>query len=513
MGIKETQEQLDVLIRARYPLIYCTSYEEARVEETLKVICQKREALLLVWTRTRGFINISNGKSFENTLTPDKALHFISEHEGKVCYLLKDFHPYLKDPFIVRSLRDLSSSIPKTRKNIVLLSPSATIPPELSKEMAIIDFPLPGKEEIRAIYDGSILSSGIKETKGVSINLDELIEAARGLTEEEVANVFAKSLISHHEIQVDEILAEKKQIVQKSGILDFIKVQKDFSAIGGLENLKAWLERRKAGFSAKARDLGLPTPKGMLLIGLPGCGKSLTAVCTSAAWKMPLLRLDMGKIFSGLVGSSEENMRAAIKTAEGVAPCILWIDEIEKGFSGQESSGSSDGGTTSRVFGTFLTWMQEKEAPVFVLATANNIAGLPPEMLRKGRFDEIFFVDAPSGKERMDIIHIHLEKRKWGISDFDSNELTKATEGFTGAELEQGIIDAQYEALFQEEPLGLKHLVSSFNRTVPLSKTMGAKIAEVREWAKDRAVQASLSNKTGDPSNLAGESKRVIELR
>jgi SpoVK/Ycf46/Vps4 family AAA+-type ATPase len=392
----------------------------------------------------------------------------------------------MKDPGIIRKLRDLCRDLKLTQKNVILLSPTLNIPLELSKEIAVLDMPLPDRKEIEGIYQkipSDVMTASSEE-------LDACIEAALGLTEEEVENVFAKSVVSKGKVDVDTILSEKRQLVQKSGILDFIPVQESFDNIGGLENLKDWLVRRRGGFSQEARDINLPCPRGILLTGIPGCGKSLTAVCTGAAWKLPVLRLDLGKVFSGLVGSSEENMRLAIKTAESVAPSILWIDEIEKGLSGS-SSGNSDGGTSSRVFGTFLTWMQEKKKPVFVLATANDISGLPPEMLRKGRFDEIFFVDLPSEQERLSIVDIHLNKRGWTVENYSPEKLLKVSEGFTGAEIEQAVIDARFEAFFKGESLSMEKLEYAFSSTVPLSRSMSEKIASLRQWAKDRAVVAS----------------------
>jgi SpoVK/Ycf46/Vps4 family AAA+-type ATPase len=376
-------------------------------------------------------------------------------------------------------LRDLCATLKTSRKNVILLSPVVQIPIELSKEMAVLTVPLPTRDEIQDLLH--------KVEPDAQI---EAVEASLGLTREEIENVYAKSIVKHGKIKIDEVLSEKRQIVQKAGLLEFVNITGDFDEVGGLENLKSWLIKRKKGFTAEARALNLPAPKGLLLVGLPGCGKSLTAFCTGAAWKMPLLRLDMGKIFSGLVGSSEANIRLAISTAESVAPCILWIDEIEKGMGGGQGG---DGGTTSRVFGSFLTWMQEKKAPVFVLATANDISALPPEMLRKGRFDEIFFVDTPRAAERLTILDIHLKKRSWLIEKFCPDTFTDKTDQFTGAEIEQALIDAAYDAYFVGENLHMTHLETALIRTVPLAKTMKEKISSIRSWAQDRAVPAARS--------------------
>lgn len=501
MSLKDTKRELEILIRARYPMIHCETFEEGRVERIIEDICEKRGVEVLRWTQTKGFTD-RDDKTIEKATAPDKALRYIAERKGDCSFIIKDFHPYLKDPSIVRLLRDLCQSLKTTKKNILFVSPTFPIPLELSKELAVVPIPLPNREEIETIYNTTV--GGAAAGEGAP---DAYVEAALGLTHDEIENVFAKSLVKFGKINVDEILTEKRQIVQKAGILEFFPVNAAFDSIGGLSNLKDWLRKRKKGFSQEARAVNLPPPKGILLVGLPGCGKSLTATCTGAAWQMPLLRLDMGKVFSGLVGSSEANMRLALQTAESVAPCILWIDEVEKGMAGS-SGGGGDSGTSVRVLGSFLTWMQEKKSPVFVLATANDISGLPPEMLRKGRFDEIFFVDTPSTKERLDILNIHLKKRQWTIENIDVDLFLELTEQFTGAEIEQGVIDAAYDAFFLESVLTMDILASALRRTVPLSKTMKEKIQAVRSWAQDRAVPASQTNEEEPSSSRA----RMLEV-
>ncbi|MFT7583479.1 MAG: SpoVK/Ycf46/Vps4 family AAA+-type ATPase, partial [Myxococcota bacterium] len=309
----------------------------------------------------------------------------------------------------------------------------------------------------------------------------------------EAASVFAKSLVKTRDFDIDTILAEKKGIIRKSGILEFYQTDEKFNDVGGLEVLKSWLKKRKVAFSRDARDFGLPAPKGILLIGVPGCGKSLTAKAIGAMWHMPLLRLDVGKVFGSLVGSSEENMRKAIKTAEAVAPSILWLDELEKGFSGSSSSGQTDGGTTARVFGTFITWLQEKQSAVFVIATANDVSALPPELLRKGRFDEIFFVDLPSQKERGEIFKIHITKKKRDPALFDYEALIAASQQFAGSEIEQAVVSALYDCYEEDKAeLTTERLVKSIEEIIPLAYTMKERIDHMRDWSKSRARRASL---------------------
>ncbi len=360
--------------------------------------------------------------------------------------------------------------------------------------------------------------------------MERVVESALGLTLVEAENVFSKSAVRTHTFDLETILEEKKQIIRKSGLLEYYEHREEFSDVGGMEILKDWLVKRRAAFGARARDFGLPLPKGILLIGVPGTGKSLTAKAVGALWQMPLLRLDVGKIFAGLVGSSEENVRTVIKTAEAIAPAILWIDELEKGFSGTGSSGQTDGGTTSRVFSTFLTWLQEKSTPVFVIATANNVHQLPPELLRKGRFDEIFFCDLPDREDRRSIIDIHLRKKKRDPGQFEMDKLVDATTDYSGAELEQAVIAALYDAFDTGGDLTTESLLKTFGELVPLAITMRENIDSMRDWARTRARMASArgakpakkegwmarygapSSNPGDKGPPADDGERKIEL-
>jgi SpoVK/Ycf46/Vps4 family AAA+-type ATPase len=341
-----------------------------------------------------------------------------------------------------------------------------------------------------------------KRKSAVNINNHEalaLVRAAQGLTLTEAENAFAKAVVNDSVLDVKDvalILKEKQQIIRKSGILDFYPAESHLNEIGGLGHLKHWLDVRGKAFSQQATQFGLPSPKGVLLLGAPGCGKSLTAKAVANAWQMPLLRLDFGRIFSGLVGSSEENMRRALKVAEGVAPAVLWIDEIEKGLAGN-TQGSSDGGTAARVFGTFLTWMQEKTAKVFVVATANRIDALPPELLRRGRFDEIFFMDLPQPGSRKEILEIHLKKRKREVAGFDLSEIVKRTEGFSGAEIEHCVVEGLFAAYHQNRELKTEDVLRATDETVPLSVTYAEELKRIREWARNRARPADFQEEAG----------------
>jgi SpoVK/Ycf46/Vps4 family AAA+-type ATPase len=339
----------------------------------------------------------------------------------------------------------------------------------------------------------------VRENPRVHIKLnamekERLIQAALGLTAVEAENAFSRVLVAKgrlSEEDIDDILAEKKQIVRKSGMLEYYEPEDEFEHVGGLDLLKGWLVKRGRSFSDQARTYGLPEPRGILLVGVQGCGKSLTAKAVSNLWKLPLLRLDFGRLFSSLVGSSEENVRRATLVAENIAPCILWIDEIEKGMSGLESSGASDAGTSSRVFGTFITWMQEKKRPVFVIATANNIEALPPELMRKGRFDEIFFVDLPNPNEREEIFKIHIERVGREPSAFDIKKLLIAAKNFSGAEIKEAIISGMYEGFSEDREFTTEDIINNIEATIPLARTMPDTIAELRDWAGVRARRAS----------------------
>jgi SpoVK/Ycf46/Vps4 family AAA+-type ATPase len=490
--------EVEDLIKARYPLVYLVSSEEQRVERALKDMALRREYKLAAWSITKGFVAIAGEHRGGDVKDPLKALDHIMGVEGRALFVLRDFHAFVDNPQVVRKLRDLAHGLKETKKSVLLLSPVVKLPPELEKEVAVIDWDLPDRPELDQIIGKMLTELPAGVDAGVAATpegRERIVEAALGLTYIEAQNVLAKSIVRNKTFDVPTILGEKKHIIRKSGILEYYEAEESLDGIGGLEVLKGWLQKRRNAFTQHAREFGLPLPKGILLIGVPGCGKSLTAKAVGAAWQMPLLRLDVGKIFGGLVGASEENIRKAIRTAEAVAPCVLWLDEMEKGFSGTASSGQTDGGTTSRVFGTFVTWLQEKTAPVFVIATANNVHQLPPELLRKGRFDEIFFVDLPTREERKTIFDIHLKKKKRdpGTLGIDLGKLVDAAPEFSGAEIEQAVISALYDAFDGSHDLNTDGLLTSLREIVPLAVTMQEGIASMREWAKTRARLASMS--------------------
>ena len=493
-------DEIGFLIRARYPILWVVTFEEDRVLKALRDAkgVRDRGKKVMQWSITEGWQGSTDGG--KEITDPFKALNYVLQSELNAVFVMKDFHPYLQDPTIVRRLRDLREKIKGTRKTLVLVSPVLKLPHELEKEIAVIDYDLPNAQQLGFIRDGVLKSVSADPNVDSSLTdreKEKIAEAALGLTAVEAENVFAKSLVKHKRFDIDVILQEKEQIIRKSGLLEFLHPFETLQGVGGMQLLKSWLGKRTRAFTKEAREFGLPQPKGILLIGVPGCGKSLSAKSIGNLWQLPLLRLDVGRVFGSLVGSSEENIRRAIRTAESVAPCILWLDELEKGLSGVQSSGSSDAGTTSRVFGTFITWLQEKTTPVFVIATANNVSMLPPELLRKGRFDEIFFVDLPSSDERVDIFNIHIKRASTPThprlpENFDIPTLVEASEGYSGAEVEESVNSALYDAFDQGMDLNTELLLQALEDTVPLSTTMQEDITNMRDWARTRARFASV---------------------
>ena len=509
-------------IKARYAVLVIESFEEERVLGELQAIAKGINHDLYIWNSTDGvtYANCSSKKK-EKTLDFTAALKFCEnrakEQGSRNIFVFCDADGYLnsKAPIVNRRrLRDFAINIRKKGyvSNCIIIAPTFEITTDLQKEVTLIDFPLPSREEVKAIISSFMEQYSNVEGVTIDVNnelLDKFVDASIGLTKLEIDNCLARALVSNRRIDASDlkgILSEKKQIIRKTGILEYIDSQLNLNDVGGLQTLKKWLELRSHCFGDEAMKFGVKPPKGVLLTGIPGCGKSLTAKCVATAWNMPLLRLDMGKIFQGIVGSSESNIRLALKTAEAISPSILWIDEIEKGLSGA-SGGGGDGGTSVRVFGTLLTWMQEKTSPVFVFATANNINGLPPELLRKGRFDEIFFVDFPSSEERKKILEIHISKLGRNKADYDLNRLAELSGEsqfgkdvvLAGAELEAWVSDALIQAFSrridgeQNADLSMKDFETTIKRVVPMGQMRKDEFLKIREWANENAVSASLS--------------------
>ncbi|GMU22166.1 MAG: ATPase [Phycisphaerae bacterium] len=523
MMTRDALAELDVLIRARYPIIYVLTWEEERVERGIRAIARRRKKNVLSWSVTSGMSSSdSNGElpaKARGPADPIQALDTVIQHNDPAIYIFKDFHFYMTvnrcigHVPIIRKLREVAAALNNSYKTLIITAPVLEMAPELEKDITVLDFTLPTLADLSGLLDRII--EQFKDNPRIRIELDDagreqLLKAALGLTLKEAENVFAKTLVNDGRLSADDVtsvFAEKQQIIRKSGLLEYYEAVEDFGQIGGLDMLREWLQKRSEAFTDRARDFGLPAPKGVLLVGVQGCGKSLCAKAVSKLWRLPLLRFDMGRMFGSLVGSSEQNIRRAIQVAESVAPTVLWADEIDKAFSGSQASGSTDGGTTARVMGTFLTWLSEKTSSVFVVATANDISHLPPELLRKGRLDEIFFVDLPSDIERQAIFRIHIARRGRDPAQFDLNTLAEASAGFSGAEIEQAVISALFDVFYARAELGTEAILGAITETVPLSRTMSDQIEAIRAWSEGRARNASLRT-----SLSADRDRRKLEL-
>jgi ATP-dependent Zn protease len=518
---RKTLREIDWFLRSKRPILYLTTPEEQRIEDGIKQICSKPDHKwdLITWDLISGLQSTNSAflpvKENDRIMDQLEVLTWFDNLEipkdNFLLLVLKDFSKYFGNQHtqgqieyrLIRNIKNIAQKCVTKNKALIIISQSFDLPNELDKYISVIDIPLPEKEHIESkikdLLDKASQRKDLAEkfkTKYSKDELEHIVNSFRGLTLNECEQVCTYCMIKHTSLDPEAISHQKRDIIRKSGLLDWIEVNENLENIGGLNELKDWLYKRTKAFTKEAVDYGLPpNPKGILLVGIQGAGKSLFARGVSSFWNFPLLKLDMGKVFSGIVGSSENNMRQVFKVAESVAPCILWLDEIDKGMSGSRSSSVSDGGTTSRVLGSWLTWMQENQSPVFIVATANDISNLPPELMRKGRFDEIFFVDLPSSAEREVIFNIHLNKRKRDINKFDLSTLAEESHNFTGAEIEAAIVSAMYEAFNESREFNTDDIVESLNEIVPLAVTMKEEIDSLKLWASERARNASNSGK------------------
>jgi len=516
--------QIGRLIRARYPVIYIVSHEERRVETTVQAIAKVQGKPMFTWTASRGIRNQDNepvtdeyGQEIGRE-NPVPALEWMASYGATddnpmgdaALFLVKDLHPFFQDPVVVRMLRDLAGDLVSTPRTVILLSPTLNVPQDCEKEIAVLDYPLPDFDELAEILEDSV--DNLPDSIPVNLNGDgsreRVIKALRGLTAFEAESVLAMAVIATGKLDdsaVEFILEEKRQIVKKSGVLEYYPANKNYSDVGGLDLLKTYAHQREFAFTDAAREYGVEPPRGVLMVGVPGCGKSLTAKAI-AGGRRPLLRMDVGALMGSLVGQSEANLRAALKVAEAVAPAVLWIDEIEKGLGGV-GGGDMDGGTSKRVFGTLLTWMQEHNSGVYVVATANDVSALPPELLR--RFDDIFFVDLPDREARREIWSIHLKKRGRNLENFDLVDLVDHSDDLTGSEIEEATKAALFTGFSEGREITMDDLLNAVSAKVPLSTTMAEKLTVIREWASRRARPASSTAKAPKSTAKAG---RRLEL-
>lgn len=495
-------EQLDLLIRAHYPLLYVVTIEEEPVEEVLQQLAEKTtpHRQLLLWDIVRGW---NDGGADRGSIMG--ALNRISkaDEQEPTLFVFRDLHAVLKNSTtdknapIVREIKNLARELKRSRKTIVLLSPTLELPTDLMEAVTVIDFPLPDVPAINHLIAQLVVPEKLKIS---GLAKEQLVKACQGLSRSRIERVLAKALAAKQQVNETDILGvleEKKQAIRQTGILEFFNTQESLRNVGGLENLKQWVRMRQDVFTDEARRYGIPNPKGVLLVGIQGTGKSLSAKTIAHEWRLPLLRLDTGRLFGGIVGESESRVRQMIQIAEAIAPCVLWIDEIDKAFGNINSGSDGDSGTSRRVFGSLITWMQEKTSPVFIVATANNIQVLPAELLRKGRFDEIFFLNLPTEPERQEIFKVHLQRlRPSRLREFDLSLLAKQTRDFSGAEIEQVIIDGMHLAFGQgsngqRRDFTTEDIIRAIEETVPLAAIAHDQITALKRWAAQAGARSA----------------------
>lgn len=513
-------KRLDLMIRARYSLLYIVGAEEEPVEAVIaQVALQVTPARrVLRWDLVRGWEDNGSGKGSVMAALDRIGKTAVEEY---TIFVLRDLHPILKYPYtdknapVVRELRNLTRELKRSKKTIILTSHALELPEELKEEVTVIDFPLPNVQEIDSLISHVVEKPQQLQVSGLA--REQLVKACQGLSRARIGRVLAKALATKQQINesdIDGVLEEKQQAIRQTGILEFFNSRESLKSVGGLENLKQWVKMRQDAFTDEARRYGIPNPKGVLLVGIQGTGKSLSAKTIACEWRLPLLRLDTGRLFGGIVGESESRVRQMIQLAEAIAPCVLWIDEIDKAFGNIISGGDGDSGTSRRVFGSLITWMQEKTSPVFIVATANNVRILPAELLRKGRFDEIFFLNLPSESERQDIFKVHLQRlRPTRLREFDLGVLAKCAENFSGAEIEQVVIDGLYRAFGtfvngQRRDLMTEDILRSIEDTVPLAAIARSQIEDLKRWAAEAGARTA-SNDT----HLIDELKRYSQRR
>jgi SpoVK/Ycf46/Vps4 family AAA+-type ATPase len=494
---------LELLIASHYAIVAIESPEEERVRALVAEAAARQELPFFEWKVTSGLARAGAGDPLFETEKPAQALKAAAGMRTEAIYLFYDLHKYFDDPAILRALRDIGQAFSADRRTLVLCAPAIDIPDDLKPCTARIRLELPDVPALRELTVRTLRGLGAPQRIKIDLSLPEigqLVDSLRGLTLAEAQRVLMAAALDDLRLDRNDfkhILERKKSLIASDGVLNLEARDATLQQVGGLDNLKAWLRKRGAGFTPEARKHGLEPPRGLLLIGVQGCGKSLSARAVASEWGLPLLRLDAGALYDKFVGESERKLRAALSTAEAMAPCVLWIDEIEKGFSGRTGT-ESDGGLSRRMFGAFVSWLQDRKRPVCVAATANDIQALPPELLRKGRFDEIFFVDLPAEPARRSILAVHLVKRGHDPGTFDLQGIAAACDGFSGAEIEAAIVAALYSAFSDKQPLSTSHILAEIQRSVPLSRTCREAVEELRSWAKGRTVPAA-----GDPARPA----------
>lgn len=483
------REQITNYIRAGYPGIYIVSHEEQRVEAELKAVADALDYKLFAWSTTAGLVDTADGQ-IRQANDPMEAIEAVAELPENSLVLLRDFHLFLEDgnPVLIRAIKDELARCKTQGKVLIVLGCRQVLPPELEREVCVIHFTLPDKQQLGVVLDG--ICESAKLDKPEVDERDRILDAATGMTCTEAENAYALAVIECKRVDPGVVAREKASTVARNGLLEIVEVRETLDDIGGLDVLKAWLIQRSEAFGERARQYRLPPPKGVLLLGVPGTGKSLTAKAAANVLQRPLIRLDMAALMGSLVGESEANLRGAIHVAEAIAPCIVWVDELDKGLAGSKSSGSTDGGTSARVFGSFISWMQERTAPVFIIATANDVSQLPPELLRKGRWDDVWWTDLPNRTEREAIWRIKIAQCGRDPKQHDVAALAGASEAYTGAEIEGVVTDSLYRAFAEDREPTTDDMEQALRDTVPLSK-LSDQVDALRKWAKGRARPAT----------------------
>lgn len=485
---------LELLLRSRFPLIVIETFEEARVLSLLEKLANLNQWSLFAWSAADGLYRRAWQREFiPDCQDPALALRHIAKTPQNGVFALLDFHPYLKDPVHTRLIKNIAQDYAVTARTLIFISHQLELPAELRGLSARFTLAMPDRaalnsmiEEEAAIWAAQNDGGRVKVQREA---LELLIDRISGLCHDDAKRMIRRAIEDDGAIRADDIpkiAAARNELMNAEGLLSFEIETANAKDIGGLNRLKQWLLQRQAAFSGKL-NAKLDTPKGILIVGVQGGGKSLAAKAVAGMWNLPLLRLDFGSLYNKFHGESERNLREALKTAERMAPCILWLDEIEKGLA----QDSSDDGVSRRLLATWLTWLAERRARVFVVATANDIQALPPELIRKGRLDEIFFVDLPDEETRVEIFRIHSARRDIPVERFDLKALAQAAEGFSGAEIEQALVAALYQAHNEQSPLANRHVLEELARTRPLSVVMAEKLTALRVWAQDRTVMAN----------------------
>lgn len=519
----DTLERLKILVDSSTPIVVLETAEEMRAVRMVRAACAALNLATFEWSIASGLVRSgsdvgslvpesqavaqdpADSQAIYNSREPAQMLGNLEAISLEAAFILKDFHRHMDDPVVVRRLRDVGQKFSRNRRTVIITAPSITIPPELASLVEFLELPLPDKARLRQIIDEMIVRVGKTHTLKRTLDgagLDALAGNLRGLTEEEAERAVSQALVTRYGVTpeiVTDVLQAKKDMLKRSEMLDFVEVSDTLSDVGGFENLKRWLKQRQGTWEDAAKAYGLEPPRGVIILGVQGCGKSMCARAVAGEWKIPLVKFDTAAVYDKYIGETEKRIQKVFQVAEELAPCVLWIDELEKVFAGSgPDSASVDAGVSSRLLASFLSWMQDRKAPVFVAATCNNVTALPPELIRKGRFDELFFVDLPNQAERKQIFSIQLARRKRNPADFDLDQAAAAARGYSGAEIDAAVQTAMYAAYSSKQPLGTPGLVEALRATVPLSTTRAEEIQQLREWAQNRAVPASTPEAKGE---------------